>query len=76
MPTQKRIQNYKLGVKPMSVNGMKGFVLSDIQEALNPKQFTQFQSWMTGQTVGMYKKEIFIYTHDVERFLMGIPPID
>ena len=34
------------------------------------------KKWIYGQTVGIYKGEDLIYSHDYEDFLAGLPPID
>lgn len=65
-PTLKLITSYR----------MEGFTLSNIQEYLNPQQFTQFRTWLVGQTVGILDNEPFIYSHDLGQFLAGLPPLD
>lgn len=55
---------------------MEVFALSNIKEYLGPLQFAQFQIWITGQKVGVFNNEPAIYTHDFERFLAGLPPLD
>jgi len=57
-------------------DGIEGFTLSTIQEYLNPQQFAQFKIWLVGQTVGMLNNKPIIYSHDLERFLTGLPPLD
>ncbi len=66
----------KLCFRPIIVDGIKGFTLSNIQKSLHPQQFAQFRSWLIGQTVGVYKNETFIYGHDLERFMADLPPLD
>jgi len=67
-------------VKPhlqlITFDGMEGYTLSNIREYLSLQQFTQFQTWIAGQTVGMLNNEPVIYTHDMEQFLAGLPPLD
>lgn len=76
MSTRKKGREIKSCFKPIIVDGMKGFTLSNIQKSLRPQQFAQFRSWLIGQTVGVYKNETFIYEHDFERFLADLPPLD
>lgn len=76
MSTRKKGQEVKSCFKPIIVDGIRGFTLSNIQKSLRPRQFAQFRSWLIGQTVGMYKNETFIYEHDFERFIAGLPPLD
>jgi len=63
-------------LKRITSDGMEGFTLINVQEYLSPQQFTQFRTWLVGQTVGVFKNEPFIYSHDLEQFLAGLPPLD
>ena len=41
------------------------------------KHFQKFQGWMAGQTVAITKTgETIYYTHDIVRFMQGLPVID
>ncbi len=53
-----------------------GYVISNIKEVLDPKRFGEFEKWIYGQTVGVYKGEHLIYKYDFERFLKGLPVWD
>ena len=60
-----------------------GYTISDIKEVLSPKKFAEFERWMRGQTVGIYKREdlfqrkaLLIYRYNFERFLEGLPVLD
>jgi hypothetical protein len=55
---------------------IKGYSLSTIKENLSPQRWTQFQSWIHGQTVGVYENEPIVYAHDFERFMKGLPSPD
>lgn len=66
----------KRKLKLVKNNGTKGYTISNIQEALNAKKFAEFEKWIRGQTVGMYKGESLIYEYDLERFLKGLPVLD
>jgi hypothetical protein len=66
----------KTTLKLITDDGTKGYTLSNIKENLSPEHFTRFQSWIFEQTVAEYNNEPLIYTHDFERFMKGLPPLD
>lgn len=63
-------------LKFITVGDTKGYSLKNIKECLSPQKWTQFQSWISGQTVGDYKNEPLVYAHDFNRFMKGLPPLD
>jgi len=63
-------------LKLVKHGGMLGYTISNIQEVLSPTKFAEFEIWMRGQTVGMYKGEGLVYQYDFERFLAGLPVLD
>ena len=57
-------------------DAIPGYKMSDIEKALGSEKFKEFNKWMNGQTVGIYKKESLVYYYDFERFLAGLRPLD
>lgn len=66
----------KARLTPIVVGDVRGFPLSKIQEYLSPQQFTKFQFWLIGQTVGVYRNKAIIYEYDFKRFMAGLTPLD
>ncbi|OGD96595.1 hypothetical protein A3F02_03230 [Candidatus Curtissbacteria bacterium RIFCSPHIGHO2_12_FULL_38_9b] len=66
----------KPNLKLINNNESRGYTISNIKEVLSPKKFAEFEKWMRGQTVGMYKGEGLVYQYDFERFLEGLPVLD
>ncbi len=63
-------------LKLVKHGSMLGYTISNIKEVLSPNKFTEFEKWMYGQTVGIYKGESLVYQYDFERFLNGLPVLD
>lgn len=63
-------------LKRVTVGGIDGYSMKNIQEYLGPKEYARFQSWIAGQTVGVLDAKPVVYAHDFERFLSGLLPID
>lgn len=63
-------------LKLVTNGDVEGYMLSNIKKNLHPKQWVQFQLWISGQTVAEYKNELLVYSHDFERFMRGFPPLD
>jgi starvation-inducible outer membrane lipoprotein len=53
-----------------------GYLIGNIKEVLEPERFAEFESWISGQTVGIYKGKIIVYQYDLIRFLKGLPILD
>ncbi len=57
-------------------NAIEGYTISNIKDMLDPKTYSEFEEWIYGQTVGIYKGESLVYWYDFVRFLKGLPIID
>ena len=62
-------------LKLIETDSISGYKLSSIKNALGKDKFDQFQKWMFGETVGLYKGEEIIYKYDFDRFVRGLPPL-
>jgi len=63
-------------LKLINIKGTRGYAVSNIQEVLGLKRFTEFEKWIFGQTVMRYKGEDLIYQDDFIRFLKGLSVLD
>ena len=63
-------------LKLINSQGTKGFTISNIKDVLDAERFAEFEKWIFGQTVGIYKGESLVYQYDLERFLKGLPVLD
>ena len=72
----RKLTNMQPKLKLVNNNGIRGYMISNIQEMLSHKRFAEFEKWISGQTVGIYKDESLIYKYDLERFLKGLPVLD
>jgi len=66
--TKKRVE-----LRLIDNDGISGYKLSNIRKVLGKKVCPRFRGWIGGQTVMKYKGDIFIYKHDLIRFLNGEP---
>ncbi len=72
---KKRLNKQKLKLIKVK-NAYSGYLISNIKEVLEPEKFAEFLSWISGQTVGVYKGEPLVYEYDLARFLKGLPILD
>lgn len=62
-------------LKYIKHKSISGYTISSIKLFLGKEGFDQFQKWMFGETVGLYKGEEIIYKYDFDRFVRGLPPL-
>ena len=56
MTSDKKQPRLKAELKLVNSQGTaKGYIISNIKEVLGVKRFSEFEKWIFGQTVGMYK---------------------
>lgn len=76
------IKNNKQTIKKSKLKLIKhkdmieGYTISNIKKVLDPKTYAEFEVWIYGQTVGIYRGESLIYWYDFARFLKGFPILD
>ena len=63
-------------LKLIKQGAIKGYTISNIKEVLSKEQYQDFEKWIYGQTVGVYKGEDLIYAEDLYRFLKDLPSLD
>ncbi|PIY80010.1 MAG: hypothetical protein COY80_05155 [Candidatus Pacebacteria bacterium CG_4_10_14_0_8_um_filter_42_14] len=56
-------------LKLTTFEGIQGYFMSNIRNAMPSSQLKKFVSWISGQTVMMRGNDTFIYQADMERFL-------
>lgn len=64
-------------LKLINYDGIKGYLMSNIERVLGKDNFAKFSQWMNGQTVTVYKNgDSLVYLVDFERFLKALPALD
>ena len=52
--------------------GIKGYWLDDIEDALSPKRWKEFVDWFHGQTGAIVNGKLLVYEWDWEGFVRGL----
>lgn len=63
-------------LKLIKTKYFSGYILSDIKTHLGKTGFNQFEKWMFGETVAVYKGEPLVYKYDFDRYIKGLRPLD
>lgn len=71
----KRLSKSKLKLIKVK-NTYEGYLISNIEKVFEPEKFSEFEDWISGQTVGTYNGEIVVYQYDLLRFLKGLLVLD
>lgn len=61
-------------LKLITTKNYSGYSLENIRKVLGDKNFSEFEKWMFGETVGIYKGKTLVYKHDYIRFMAGCTP--
>ena len=56
-------------LKLIKNGSIEGYTISNIKQVLSKQGYNNFEKWIYGQAVGIYKGEDLIYFHDFSRFL-------
>lgn len=54
---------------------VSGYTLSSIKESFNKARFDEFQKWMFGETMAIYKNEYIVSKIHINSFMNGSPPL-